>query len=112
MEGSFVLGIIRQNSSPPYLPIKSTDLVADLHIPHSSSSSASYVSVSIGLATIVPQKDDSLTTFLKAADKALYEAKEFGRNQIVIAKEVEHGHALAGDVIKPGLRKSATRQPW
>ncbi|WP_407680270.1 sensor domain-containing diguanylate cyclase [Candidatus Chordibacter forsetii] len=105
--------LIMPNTNDPSMVAKSClDNVADLHIPHSGSSSASYVSVSIGLATIVPQKDDSLTTFLKAADKALYEAKEFGRNQIVIAKEVEHGHALAGDVIKPGLRKSATRQPW
>jgi diguanylate cyclase (GGDEF)-like protein len=86
--------------------------VRDLHIPHTSSTCSDYVSISLGLATTVPLKDDSLTNFLKTADKALYEAKNLGKNQVVIAGEVEHGHALAGDGIGLRSKKSTTKQPW
>ena len=83
-----------------------------VNIPHSSSSCSDSVSISIGLATTVPLKDDSLTNFLKTADRALYKAKNSGKNQIVIAEEVEHGHALAGDGMGVRSRKSTTKQPW
>lgn len=83
--------------------------VSDLHIPHSSSTCADHVTISIGLATTIPEKDDSLTTFLKTADKSLYEAKNLGRNQIVVAKKVEHGHALAKKTKPIG---SGTKHPW
>ncbi len=85
--------------------------VQELHIPHASSTCGKYLTVSIGVATTTPEKDDSLTTFLKTADKSLYEAKNAGRNQIVVAEKVEHGHALAKDSssISKGGR---TKHPW
>ena len=83
--------------------------VSDLHIPHSSSTCADHVTISIGLATTIPEKDDSLTTFLKTADNSLYEAKNSGRNQIVVAKKVEHDHALAKKTKPIG---SGTKHPW
>ena len=105
--------MILPNTKDPGVVAKSClHNVRDLHIPHSSSSCSEYVSISIGLATTVPLKDDSLTNFLKTADKALYEAKSSGKNQIVVAKEVEHDHALAGDGINLRSRKSSTRHPW
>jgi diguanylate cyclase (GGDEF)-like protein/PAS domain S-box-containing protein len=42
------------------------------------------VSVSIGLYTNIPEKDDSLDHFLHFADEALYQAKESGRNRVVV----------------------------
>lgn len=56
--------------------------VESLNIKHAHSEVADKVTVSIGVATIVPSLDSSQETLLKAADNALYEAKENGRNQI------------------------------
>jgi diguanylate cyclase (GGDEF)-like protein len=105
--------LIMPNTKDPNIVAKAClEKVRDLNIPHSSSSCSDSVSISIGLATTVPLKDDSLTNFLKTADRALYKAKNSGKNQIVIAEEVEHGHALAGDGMGVRSRKSATKQPW
>ena len=43
------------------------------------------VTVSIGVATVIPDKDSSIQHLISKADKALYQAKEFGRNQIRVA---------------------------
>ena len=40
------------------------------------------VTVSIGVKTQAPQKNSSRNTFISDADKALYKAKESGRNQV------------------------------
>ncbi len=105
--------LIMPNTKDPNIVAKAClEKVRDLNIPHNSSSCSESVSISIGLATTVPLKDDSLTNFLKTADRALYKAKNSGKNQIVIAEEVEHGHALAGDGMGVRSRKSTTKQPW
>ena len=52
-----------------------------LQIPHASSRISEYVTVSIGLATIIPTKGDRVLDFVEMADQALYRAKEKGRNQ-------------------------------
>lgn len=56
--------------------------VRALKIPHAASDVSPYVSVSQGLATMVPNRNSSPEQLLKAADKALYKAKNSGRNQI------------------------------
>jgi diguanylate cyclase (GGDEF)-like protein len=58
--------------------------VVDLNIPHQFSQVADYVSVSIGLVTIMHMDYATLPeTILKTADQNLYLAKQNGRNQIV-----------------------------
>ena len=42
------------------------------------------ITVSIGLACTADHPDDTLTRFLSVTDKALYMAKENGRNRIYI----------------------------
>ncbi len=52
-------------------------------IPHQYSPVAPVVTLSIGVATAMPRQDDqSLDTLLQAADRALYQAKDQGRNQV------------------------------
>jgi len=41
------------------------------------------VTISVGINSLIPGKDDSIDTFISNADKALYSAKETGRNKVV-----------------------------
>jgi len=61
-----------------------TEQVRKLQILHEHSKTADIVTVSIGVACCEPDKRyNSVETLLEAADKALYEAKGQGRNQVV-----------------------------
>lgn len=56
--------------------------VKDLKIPHGKSQTSDYVTLSIGVATTFVEFGMSEAELVKAADEALYRAKENGRNQI------------------------------
>jgi diguanylate cyclase (GGDEF)-like protein len=55
------------------LPIATDD--ADIHI-----------TISIGVSTITPRQDNNRKELIAAADAALYEAKDLGRNKVCIRK--------------------------
>ena len=56
------------------------DLMNETRLPHPSSPVAPYVTLSIGQATLYPNASDCMESLLDLADKALYKAKEEGRN--------------------------------
>ena len=60
--------------------------VEDLHIPHNPEVSP-WVTISIGGITVLPKLESSFDTYLKMADAMLYDAKRFGRNQVVWTNE-------------------------
>ncbi len=57
-------------------------IVNDAHIPHKRSAVSDVVTLSIGVATIIPDMSMSPGLLVAVADKALYKSKENGKNQI------------------------------
>ncbi|ADJ29089.1 GGDEF domain-containing response regulator [Nitrosococcus watsonii] len=57
-----------------------------LKIPHSYASQNNLrVTVSLGVATLIPQRGDEPTKLISVADQALYQSKHAGRNQVSVA---------------------------
>jgi diguanylate cyclase (GGDEF)-like protein/PAS domain S-box-containing protein len=57
----------------------------DLNIPHPHSTVADRVTLSMGLATVIPAKGEASSDLIKLADDLLYKAKSNGRNQVRIS---------------------------
>ena len=58
--------------------------VESMKIPHPMSDHAKHVTISAGMAIVVPDDNNSQTQLLDEADKALYSAKQSGRNRVVV----------------------------
>lgn len=56
--------------------------IEELSITHEYSEVSSFVTISLGVHTLIPNSSDSYETFIRNADKALYEAKFLGRNRV------------------------------
>lgn len=78
----------------PNTDLNGADIVAEimrsnvftLKIPHEKSKAAHYVTVSMGVGSMIPQRNSAISELIAKADKALYSAKQKGRNQIVNAE--------------------------
>ena len=57
--------------------------VAALDIEHKFSEIGDRLTISMGVASVVPELNSDPASLINAADKALYKAKERGRNQVV-----------------------------
>lgn len=84
------------------LPEQIRQQVEALAIPHAHGPAAGFLTVSIGVAIVSPGAERSLPGAIQLADEALYQAKEEGRNRVVI-KEARIAHIQTG-------RFRATRQ--
>lgn len=58
--------------------------VRDLKIVHAKSKTDTYVTLSIGVSEVIPNINNTPEELLLRADKALYKAKDMGRNQVVL----------------------------
>jgi diguanylate cyclase (GGDEF)-like protein len=61
--------------------------IEQLQIPHKKSKASAYVTISLGVASIVPKQSMNPSTLVQCADQALYQAKEKGRNRVEVYSE-------------------------
>lgn len=64
--------------------------ILDQQIPHEKLDVNSYVTISLGVCTTIPDAEKQLLSLLELADKALYQAKNNGRNQVVSIEFSNH----------------------
>jgi diguanylate cyclase (GGDEF)-like protein/PAS domain S-box-containing protein len=64
------------------------DAVVRARIPHEASPVGPMVSISIGVASMVPHSNNSAEQLLHCADQALYQAKQAGRARFMVANTV------------------------
>jgi diguanylate cyclase (GGDEF)-like protein len=60
--------------------------VEALQLPHPRSITSPWITLSVGVATIQPTQMDNTEALFVAADRAMYVAKENGRNQVQVTK--------------------------
>ena len=70
--------------------------VETLRLPHPRSATSEWITVSIGVATIFPHLLDNKEALFVAADRAMYAAKEGGRNRV----HSTHSGSTAWDAVK------------
>jgi diguanylate cyclase (GGDEF)-like protein/PAS domain S-box-containing protein len=89
--------VILPNSSPQGAKRVATRLcqaVFDLNEEHKTSQSADRVTISVGVACIIPDEKLSPTDMIEMADEALYAAKQNGRNQVCFYESTQLEMAL------------------
>lgn len=83
----FIAFLLGDSAEQAFFHVKKIrQAIEELHIPHNPSVSP-WVTVSIGGVTAMSQVRNAYDDFLKIADAMLYDAKRFGRNQVVWANE-------------------------
>jgi diguanylate cyclase (GGDEF)-like protein len=58
--------------------------IKHLQITHEASAVCPYVTVSVGVSTIIPTGENDSQTLLHAADRALYQSKSLGRDRVTM----------------------------
>lgn len=59
--------------------------IAEQRIPHRKSSVSNYLTISIGVATTIPDHQEGMADFINLADQALFKAKKLGRDRVEFA---------------------------
>jgi len=90
---------ILPNTKNPIIPAEQCRLsIENLKIPNEDASTSSFVTISAGVITITPDETANRAEFERNADRALYKAKESGRNRVCSNSDSNHP--------PPGLEKS------
>jgi diguanylate cyclase (GGDEF)-like protein/hemerythrin-like metal-binding protein len=63
---------------------KLRESIENLQIPHTKNKINKYMTVSVGLTNQIPAHDDAFEEIIKIADMRLYQAKDTGRNRVVV----------------------------
>lgn len=78
--------------------------IAELNIPHSASDVSSYVTLSIGICTMVPSLQLLPESLVAMADKALYSAKHQGRNRAVHSSDLLNPDLLSSNILSSNIQ--------
>jgi two-component system, cell cycle response regulator len=57
--------------------------IKQLKIVHDFSGVSEYITISLGVATVIPDRNLSFESLIATADRALYEAKQLGRDRVI-----------------------------
>ncbi|MGD1701865.1 diguanylate cyclase domain-containing protein [Dapis sp. BLCC M229] len=60
--------------------------IASLFIPHAQSEVSQFVTLSLGVASIIPTLEDTAEDLIGLSDEALYEAKRQGRDRVICSR--------------------------
>ena len=64
------------------------DRIRQLKIPHAKSDVSQYITLSLGISSVIPSYIITSDSLINAADSALYQAKQQGRDRIIINKNI------------------------
>ncbi|MEO1671526.1 MAG: diguanylate cyclase, partial [Cyanobacteria bacterium J06631_2] len=85
--GGEEFALILPNTNAPgalFLAHKIVRYLASQKIPHKHSQVSSFVTLSMGITTRIPDSKQSSSTIIEVADSLLYKAKRAGRNQVAV----------------------------
>ncbi|RQD70502.1 MAG: PleD family two-component system response regulator [Tindallia sp. MSAO_Bac2] len=84
--GEEFVGIMPATNADGAFKIAETyrEAVKELKIQHDESLISDYVTISIGVATMMPSSEAGAEKLVERADRSLYEAKEAGRNRVSV----------------------------
>jgi diguanylate cyclase (GGDEF)-like protein len=84
--------------------------VRKLAIPHQESGAAPVLTISLGIACVVPAARRSWTGLVQLADQATYAAKDGGRNRLEVLEQ-EYEHMQTGYFKRNASPKTAPGSP-
>ena len=70
-------------------------VINEMNLPHAHSKASDHVTISIGVASMLPKAEDDPSRLITLADEALYTAKEQGRNRYHCSESSENAANLS-----------------